>query len=521
MDGLHEVQHGLQPPHANPSNHRTGLAFWTPPASGHGTGRLHGWYGLETYAHELTAETDGLCDSPAVTLVPAAQGGDEKQHQDGTQGEPLQPRDRQGPVQAPMSGSAPPNVAQAAHGQASTRPSTSFGHRQDHHSADHDQRTESPCSVYSTPTRTHPLIPAPLFTSPPHSRRQLDPRVPDSPYDRLAHVLSPGRPTSQNTPTKARLKRDGDDTTTRYTADGIPIYRQDVASLRSLDTNSAACRRIVSVASNIPAPTCAGNAAVPSKVPLERAALARSPPPSVSSTALQAPLPFPPRSQPQTKRVQRQSGSHESSSSSAGLTVIRSAALPILLPIAAAEGIIRPRRLPRPVTLPLSDTDAELASRTFKAHNSSSTSVSASIRAMRGKECCRRTRHSNNSDSFYTAASQTPLGARKAASLSTFTPDHPARLSSDRMVASEAILSAPAPREAGVGNARKRRTCSSSTDGEKSVGETLGWLLRVCFCQPVGGVEDLEGGGDNTLKPRGGHRRQQQGSSSRQQVDLR
>lgn len=513
---MREAHEGPQPPYTNLSNHRTGLAYWRPPTSGHGTNNPPGCHVTEPDVREVTAETNRPCDMPAPVLEPGTRSRlhqrNEKWDRGSAQAEPLQPQDRQGPVQAPMSGSAPPNVAQAAHNQASRRPLTPTSHQQERLHSDNSGQAESPNSVYSTPTQTgrtfsHPLIPAPLFASPPHSRRDLDPRVPVSPYDRINHVLNSGQPSSRDTASQSHQGRNRHNTATRYTAGGIPTSRLDGANARIVGPSSANSRRVVSTASNTPASTCTSTAAAspaPSESVKENCARG-SPLSSVSSMVPDPPALSQPQSQPQTKQSNNKPKSC-TSKSSAGLTVIHSAALPALLPIAAAEGIVRPRPLPRPVALPL--TKEELAAPPHgprKHHRSSSAnSIGASVRALRG---------SGSSGSYHTAA-QTPRTSRPCNS-STFSSPALAPQSLNQVLTEGTAMHAPVPREMSMDTKWKRSSNDNSTE-EKGTGELVGWLLRVCFCQPIGGVEDGESGGDSARRHRRMHRSVKQGSDMRQ-----
>ncbi|KAK0644774.1 hypothetical protein DIS24_g8556 [Lasiodiplodia hormozganensis] len=326
MRGVHEVQQWRQWPHANQADRAAGLAFWAPPSSGHGSSNPPGWHIFEPDVHEPVTEIDAP-DSPAPETPPRFHARNGTRGQDSTQHGPRQLQDRQGPMQASMPGSAPPNVAQPVRGQASKRPLTPTRRRQERLPAEDPGRTESPDSVYSTPTQTsrhssHPLIPAPLFTSPPHSRRRLDPRIPVSPYDRLADVLSTGQPTSRDTPSRSHKERNRDDIDVRYTADDIPVYRPDAVSLRSLDNKHAGAHRTVSVASSTLASTCPTPAAASSVTQTSTPATqCTSFGGSSASTIVSAsPLILKPESQPQTKQSPSDSAL-DSSPPSMGLTL--------------------------------------------------------------------------------------------------------------------------------------------------------------------------------------------------------
>ncbi|KAH7030174.1 hypothetical protein B0J12DRAFT_768426 [Macrophomina phaseolina] len=498
--GAHEVPGELRLPRTNLSNHRTGLAHWRRPDGEHGTSNLPGCHATRPGMREVTAETDHLRDSSTPIRVP---GTGERLHlrnekRDGgsAQGKPLQPQDRQGPVQTPMLGPASPNVAQAGHCQVSRRPSTP-SRQQERARSENDGGNESPNSVYSTPTRTgerfdHPLIPAPLFTSPPHSRRDLDPRIPLSSYDRLAHMLGSDQPPSRDKASQNGRVHPRLDTAMGYTAVDVPAQCPDETSLQSVDPNCADSRLIVPTSSYTPASKRASTAAVFSTSPhvstksVQGSCLLVSPPSSVFSTLPSSPV-FPQSSsQPQTEqsKVEPEPGV---SSSSTRLTVIRSAALPALLPIAAAEGIIRPRPLPRLVKLPLSDAEVAASPYVPRCDRRSSNTASPRISA-----CAIRA--SGGSSASYHTAAQISRASRPRDPSSAVCP---APLSLE-----QALAPSPAPYvslshvEIMPANPKQRITGSSGSNEEKGVAEQFGWLLRVCFCQPLGGVEDSENGGD-------------------------
>ncbi|KAK7546367.1 hypothetical protein IWX46DRAFT_90397 [Phyllosticta citricarpa] len=488
--------------------HRTGRAYWAPPRSGHGgiglTGAPRGCATGIGYPAETSFETSPPRD-PQTDRQPSS--GEAQAQQQGTQEDRVQHRHGGQPPAPPPS--PQPDVAlpslQASRQTSSPENCTSQG------SSGSGRRPS-----------IHSLIPEPLFTSPPHSRRNLDPRVPESPYDRVSCMV---RGCSADMPSHSQSDANVATNCGRTNFD-FPGCRSAIDSLGSFDVCCEDGHRIVSVSptvTNRPRSGAFSSSGPPPDFfpsppsrPTRRAALTSSTDAAPSTTApvtgetnsqetfltLQntpkyslfprsTPPPASPSNLPRAVPLGPLNPRAEEPCAveTRATHVIRSAALPALIPIAVSSGLSsRQRPLPRPVSV--------------SSLGSISSSMARPVHVSRYREQRRPNRTASS-------GSGEALSNRILSPPPTATSPHvrnnegaPARRS---FFPTQNELAPPGAaqqveQQGGVDTQRNslhRISCKkgSSSDGEGfekhgTWGANFGWLMRVCFCQPFDPTDD-------------------------------
>ncbi|KAF2137571.1 uncharacterized protein K452DRAFT_99072 [Aplosporella prunicola CBS 121167] len=296
---------------------RTGRAYWAPPRSGHGpfnAGVTDQSYPFPDSGTGRSPEERQLSHEPAQHASTGP--GTPYTRPSSSFRQPFTPQD-----DAVLQNNIP--TAAAAGSAATTSPSTPPNHSQ---------------------LSMHDLIPAPLFTSPPHSRQGLDPRVPESAYDRVTHMVN-------REGTQGLLDTNQCGSTA---ADGPLNLNRPSATATSLrDSNADAETAVPDVQL---APTNTHFATTPTTPdpdptlcnPINATSSYKNKQKQPSS-----PIPTHP-TRPATLHLHTSPYSSTRPATPPGTGLIRSAALPSLLPIAAKEGIVRPRGLPLPRAVPAS-----------------------------------------------------------------------------------------------------------------------------------------------------------------------
>ncbi|KAF2460397.1 hypothetical protein BDY21DRAFT_164004 [Lineolata rhizophorae] len=335
---------------------RTGRAYWTPPRSAHGVERLerHPFYTLSE--EESSDRGDGDRDQRDVnTAAESAPSSSAGPHAASHSAGGLPASDDSQRLAYPEKVHS--RKSQGARAESPTRTNASQEDRREHHEVTLAQnRTRRAGNAYRTsPVPTTPLrtlsLARHLSTSstetaepttlvvPTHAQGGTEHSMVSS--DRSAVQPRQGDPEKQPRLSTPRAGTDRDDTTTRYTADGIPLYRADANSLLAVEDHHNT--RLLTPSTQ---PSLAGTVADDNACPLgRRASLPRGivtrNPSGCNNSGFKA------HSFPRTSR-----GSAFTERTSTGTTSavavrvrrVQSAALPSLLPIAASEGIIRPVR---------------------------------------------------------------------------------------------------------------------------------------------------------------------------------
>ncbi|KAK8237604.1 hypothetical protein HDK90DRAFT_464470 [Phyllosticta capitalensis] len=455
--------------------HPTGRAYWAPPRSGHGstglTGAPRGCATGVAYPAETSFETSPPRD-PQTDRQP--NNGEAQAQQQGTQKDRVQHRHGGQPPRPP-----PPDVAHPSL-QASRQTSTS------------ENRTSQGSSGSGRRPCVHSLIPEPLFTSPPHSRRNLDPRVPDSPYDHVPCMVG-DMPSHSHTTISHTAAED-------ESARSFDICCNE--GHRIVSVNAAVTNRPRSGAFSSPGPP--PNFSPPGPTPRSsaddlrnaagdsRSSLTFSSPQKTPRYSLfprsTLPLASPsnlPRAVPLGPLDPR--AENPCPVETRATHVIRSAALPALIPLAVSNGLLsRQRPLPRPVS--------------SSSLGSISSSMARPVLDFRARR--RRSEHRSCSLGGSGDGHQSPLPAAATSPHVGGNESAPARRS---FFAPQYELAPPGAAQQRVEqravdsqrHCLHRLSCKkgsiSDDDGfEKrgTWGANLSWLMRVCFCQPFDPTDD-------------------------------